>query len=137
VRTYPEIGIKDPHHPLTHHRNLPEMIEKVTRINCHHAELFAYYLGKLKSTADSDGVLLDNAMVVYGSGINDGNSHSHEDLPLVLAGRGAGSLRPGRHIAFPKGTPMTNLYLSLLERMDVHPEKIGDSTGTLATLTDL
>jgi hypothetical protein len=137
VRTYPEIGINDPHHPLTHHRNLPDMIEKVTRINCHHAELFAYYLGKLKSTADGDGTLLDNAMVVYGSGINDGNSHSHEDLPLVLAGRGAGSLKPGRHIQFAKGTPMTNLYLSLLERMDVHPEKIGDSTGKLTTLTDL
>ena len=88
VRTYPEIGINDPHHPLTHHRNLPEMIEKVTRINCHHAELFAYYVGKLKSTTDGDGTLLDNSMIVYGSGINDGNSHSHEDLPLVLAGRG-------------------------------------------------
>ena len=76
-------------------------------------------------------------MVVYGSGINDGNSHSHEDLPLVLAGRGAGSLKPGRHCQLPKGTPMTNLYLSLLERMDVHPEKIGDSSGKLTTLTDL
>jgi hypothetical protein len=137
VRTYPEIGINDPHHPLTHHRNLPEMIEKVTRINCHHAELFAYYLGKLKSTTDGDGSLLDNAMVLYGSGINDGNSHSHVDLPLVLAGGGAGSLKPGRHIQFAKGTPMTNLYLSLLERMDVHPEKIGDSTGKLSTLPDL
>jgi hypothetical protein len=76
-------------------------------------------------------------MVLYGSGINDGNSHSHVDLPLVLAGGGAGSLKPGRHIQFAQGTPMTNLYLSLLERMDVHPEKIGDSTGKLTTLTDL
>jgi hypothetical protein len=136
MRVYPEIGIPDPHHPLTHHRNNDEWIEKVTRINCLHAELFAYFLGKLKATRDGDGTLLDNSMIVYGSGLCDGNRHTHEDLPVLLAGRGSG-IRPGRRLIFKKGTPITNLYLTLLERMGVHPEKIGDSTGKLAQLSDL
>lgn len=137
VRTFPEIGIRDPHHPLSHHRNMPEMIEKITRINCHHTELFAYYLGKMKATADGDGSLLDNSMIVYGSAINDGNSHSHVNLPVLLAGRGAGTLKPGRAIEYAKGTPMTNLYLSLLDRVEVRPESIGDSTGKLEHLSEL
>ncbi len=136
-RTYNEIGIAEPHHPLTHHRGNPDNIEKITRINTFHAEQFAYFLGKLKSTQDGDGTLLDHSMIVYGSGISDGNAHSKVNLPVVLAGRGNGALKPGRHIAFPKGTPMTNLYLTLLDRMDVHPETIGDSTGKLQHITDL
>lgn len=131
MRVYPEIGIPDPHHPLTHHRNNPEWIEKVARINCLHAELFAYFLNKLKSTPDGDGTLLDHSMIVYGSGMSDGNRHSHEDLPILLAGRGDGSLKPGRHIVYKPGTPITNLYMSLLDRMGVHPETLGDSTGQL------
>lgn len=137
VRTYPELGINDPHHPLTHHRNLPDMIEKITRINTHHTEMFSYFLGKMKSTKDGEGTLLDHSMIVYGSGINDGNSHSHENLPLLLAGRGAGTLKPGKHVAHAKGTPVTNLYLSLLDRMGVQAESIGDSSGKLEHLTDL
>jgi len=131
TRVYPEIGIPDPHHPLTHHRNNPEWIEKVTRINCLHVELFAYFLEKLKSTKDGDGTLLDHSMVVYGSGLSDGNKHDHNDLPVVLAGRGDGSLKPGAHLIYPVGTPLTNLYFALLDRMGVQPDSIGDSTGKL------
>ena len=137
MRVYPEIGIPDPHHPLTHHRDNPDWIEKVTQINCLHAELFAYFLKKLKSTPDGEGSLLDHSMIVYGSGLSDGNRHSHEDLPVLLAGRGDGSLKPGRHIVYPSGTPITNLYLTLLDRVGVHPEKIGDSTGKVEHLTEL
>ena len=109
MRVYPEINVPDPHHPLTHHRNNAEWIEKVKKINCLHTELFAYFLNKLKTTPDGDGTLLDHSMIVYGSGLSDGNRHSHEDLPVLLAGRGDGSLKPGRHIVYPKGTPMTNV----------------------------
>ena len=137
VRAFPEIGVNDPHHPLSHHRNLPEMIEKITKINCLHAELFGYFLEKLKSTPDGDGSLLDHSMVVYGSAICDGNSHSHENLPVLLAGRGDGRLKPGRHIEFAAGTPMTNLYLSLMERMGVREEKLGDSTGKVGQIAAL
>ncbi|MDQ3686643.1 MAG: DUF1552 domain-containing protein [Acidobacteriota bacterium] len=137
MRVYPEINVPDPHHPLTHHRNNPEWIEKVKKINCLHTELFAYFLQKLKSTPDGDGTLLDHSMIVYGSGLSDGNRHSHEDLPVLLAGRGDGSLKPGRHIVYKQGTPMTNLYLTLLDRMGVKPEKLGDSTGKVEHLTDL
>lgn len=137
MRVYPEIGVPDPHHPLTHHRNNPEWIEKVAKINCLHTELFAYFLKKLKDTPDGDGTLLDHSMIVYGSGLSDGNRHSHEDLPLLLAGGGGGSLKPGRHIAYKQGTPLTNLYLTLLDRMGVQPETIGDSTGRLEHLADL
>jgi hypothetical protein len=137
MRVYPEIGIPDPHHPLTHHRDNPDWIEKVTQINCLHAELFAYFLKKLKSTPDGDGSLLDHSMIVYGSGLSDGNRHTHEDLPVLLAGRGDGSMKPGRHIVYPSGTPITNLYLTLLDRVGVHPEKIGDSTGKVEHLTEL
>ena len=136
-RTYGEIGISDPHHPLTHHRGNKEWIEKVTRINVYHAEHFAYFLGKLKSTRDGDGSLLDHSMVLYGSGISDGNAHSKVNLPLVLAGRGSGTLKPGRHIVYPASTPMSNLFLTMLDRMGVHPESVGDSTGRLGELTSV
>ena len=133
VRTYGEIGIPDPHHPLTHHRNNPEWIEKVTKIDTFHAELFGYFLNKMKTTPDGDGTLLDHSMVVYGSCISDGNRHVHENLPILLAGRGGG-LKPGRHIVYPNGTPMANLHLTLLERFGVESDKIGDSTGKLQQL---
>lgn len=136
-RVYPEIGIPDPHHPLTHHRNNPDWIEKVRQINVLHTQMFAYYLGKLKAATESDGSVLDNSMIVYGSGLADGNRHSHEDLPIILAGRAGGSLQPGRHIRMKNGTPMTSLYLTLLERMGVQTEKIGDSKGKLEFLSDV
>lgn len=136
LRVYPEIGIPDPHHPLTHHRNQQDWIDKVARINTLHTELLAYFLDKLKATPDGDGTLLDHSMIVYGSGLSDGNDHTHEDLPVLLAGRGGG-WKPGRHINFPEGTPMTNLYMTLLDRAGVKPESIGDSTGKLQQLSEL
>lgn len=135
-RTYPEIGVPDPHHPLTHHRGNAEWIEKVTKVNTLHVELFAGFIEKLKATPDGDGTLLDHSMIVYGSGLSDGNRHTHEDLPVLIVGRG-GDFRLGTHIVYPKDTPMTNLYLTLLDRMGVQPEKIGDSTGRIEHLTEL
>ena len=137
TRTYREIGVNDAHHPLTHHRNNPEWIEKVAKINCFHLEQFAYFVDKLKSTPDGDATLLDRVMVVYGSGLADGNQHTHNDLPVVLAGAGNGALRPGRHVQYPDETPMTNLYVAMLDHMGITPEQIGDSTGELEHLTDL
>jgi Protein of unknown function (DUF1552) len=137
VRTYGEIGVSDPHHPLSHHRNLPDNMEKLTKINTYHTSLFAYYLEKMKAVKEGDGNLLDHSMIVYGGAICDGNTHSHTDLPVLLAGRGNGQLKPGRHISYPSGTPMTNLYVSLLDRMNVKTDKLGDSTGQLEHLTEL
>jgi uncharacterized protein DUF1552 len=136
VRTYPEIGVPDPHHPLTHHRGNPEWIEKVTKINTLHMELFAGFVKKLQETPDGDGTLFDHSIVVYGSGLSDGNRHTHNDLPVLVTGGGAG-FRLGRHVSYAKDTPMTNFYLTLLDRMGVHEETIGDSTGRLEHLTDL
>jgi hypothetical protein len=133
-RTYTEIGIPEPHHPLTHHRGNPEWIEKFTRINVYHAENFAYFLNKLKTTPDGEGSLLDHSAVVYGSGLSDPNAHSKINLPTVIAGRANGQLQPGRHVVYPSGTPMTNLFMSLLSCMDVHPESFGDSTGKVQYL---
>jgi hypothetical protein len=137
VRTYGEIGVADPHHPITHHRNLPELLEKIAKINTFHVELFGYYLDKLKATPDGDGTLLDHSMVVYGGALCDGNQHGHENVPTVLFGRAGGRFATGRHVVYPSGTPITNLYMALLDRMGVHPESIGDSNGKLEHLTDL
>ena len=134
MRVYPEIGINDPHHPLTHHRNIADWIEKTAQINTYHVRLFAEYLQRLKAVKEGDGNLLDNSMIVYGAGISDGNKHNHEDLPTILAGRGGGAFKPGRHIFYKPGKPMTNLYLTLLDRLGANPEKIGDSTGRLDQL---
>jgi hypothetical protein len=136
-RTYGEIGIPEPHHPLTHHQGNKEWIEKFTRINVYHAENFAYFLGKLKTTQDGDGSLLDHSVLIYGSGLSDPNAHSKINLPTVIAGRANGRLKPGRHIVYPKGTPMANLFMNVLDLMDVRPESIGDSTGKLEHLSDL
>jgi hypothetical protein len=135
-RTYPEIGVPDPHHPLTHHRGNAEWIEKVKKINTLHMELFAGFLKKLKETPDGDGTLFDHSLVVYGSGLSDGNRHTHNDLPVLVAGRG-GNFRLGRHLVYPIDTPMTNFYLTLLDRMGVHEDQIGDSTGRIEHLTDV
>ena len=132
TRVYSEIGLNDQHHPLTHHRNDPQMVEKVTQINSFHVEQFAYFIKKLKETRDGEGSLLDHSMILYGSSLADGNSHSHADLPLLLA-----SAKGGKYLTFPKGTPMTNLLLTLLDRAGVHPEKIGDSNGRLEHLSEV
>ena len=137
VRTYGEIGIPDPHHPLSHHRGNAEWIDKLVKINRYHVDWFGYFLQKMDSIQDGDGTLLDHSMIVYGSAISDGNQHSHDDLPALLAGGGNGCLKPGRHVIYKPETPMANLYLTLLDRVGVKPEAIGDSTGKLEHLTDL
>ena len=134
-RSHRQIGISDGHHPLTHHQNDPEKIEKVTQINTYHVKMLAYYLEKLRSTQDGDGSLLDHSLVLYGSSICDGNAHTHHDLPLVLVGGAAGQLKGGRHLRYPKETPMNNLLLTMLDKAKVPvPEKLGDSTGELKLL---
>jgi hypothetical protein len=136
-RNYPEIGITEGHHGLTHHQGNPEKIEKVRQINEYHIKQFTYLLDRLKSMKDGDGTLLDNSMIVYGSALADGNTHQHNDLPTVLAGRAGGAIKPGRHLRYPAETPITNLYLSMLDRMGVPVEQFGDSNGRLEGLAHL
>jgi len=129
-RPYPFINVSQGHHHISHHRNQPDALARLAIIDNWHVKQLAYFLEKLKSVKEGDGNLLDNSMIVYGAGISDGNAHSHDDLPTILAGRGAGTLTPGRHLQFDT-VPMTNLYVSLLNRMGVATERLGDSTGTL------
>ena len=132
-----EIGITEAHHGLTHHSGDREKIEKVLRINCYHMKQFTYLLDKLKGVQESDGTLLDHCMIAYGAGLSDGNRHEHHNLPLILAGRGSGTLKPGRIVRYPDETPITNLYVAMLDRLGAHPESLGDSTGPLGYLSDL
>jgi hypothetical protein len=133
-RPYRHIGVPDGHHDLSHHGGSREKLEKIKKINRFHMTQFAYFLEKLKNTKEGNGTLLDSAMVVYGSGNGDGNRHNHDDLPILLAGTGGGTLAGGRHVRCSKNTPLANLFLSLLERMGVEAERFGDSTGKLANL---
>ncbi len=119
----------DGHHDLSHHRNDAEKKKKIAQINRFHTTQFAYFLKRLKAVQEGAGTLLDNCMVVYGSAISEGNEHLHNNLPVLLAGRGGGTLTPGTHLKLQNETPMSNLYLSMLDRMSVPVEKIGDSTG--------
>jgi len=132
-----EIGITEAHHGLTHHSGDKEKIEKVTKINCYHIQQLTYLLDKLKAVKEGDGTLLDHCMIAYGSGLADGNRHEHHNLPLILAGRGNGTLKPGRMVRYADETPITNLYVAMLDRMGVPAETLGDSTGTLGYLSDL
>ncbi|MGH9658417.1 MAG: DUF1552 domain-containing protein [Bryobacteraceae bacterium] len=133
-RAYREIGISDGHHPLTHHRNDPAMMEKVAQINTYHMQQFAAWVEKLKSIKEGDSTLLANSMIVYGAGLSDGNRHTHEDLPVLIVGRGAGHIKSGRRIVYRKETPICNLYLTMMDRMGVRVEHFGDSTGRLEGL---
>ncbi len=134
-RAYPFIGVTDGHHDLSHHGGNEEKKAKIAKINTFHMRQFAYFIEKLRSTKDGEGTLLDNSMILYGSGLADGNRHEHHNLPVLLAGRGGGSVSPGRHIQAPKETPMTNLFLSMLDRMGAKTERIGDSTGPLKEIS--
>jgi hypothetical protein len=131
-RSYPFIGVNEGHHELSHHGNSTDKKDKIAKINRFHMEQVAYLLTKLQSMKEgSGGSVLDNSMIVVGSAIADGNAHQHHDLPVLLCGGGGGSLKPGRHVRYDKETPMTNLYLSLLDRMGVKTDKLGDSSGKL------
>lgn len=134
-RTYPEVGVKDGHHSLSHHRNDKDKITKITKVDRFLMDEFAYFLGKLKSIKEGQGNLLDNSMILYGSAISDGNRHRHSELPIVLAGRGGGTIQSGRHLVFSEETPLNNLYLSMIHRVGATKvEGIGDSTGPLKEL---
>ncbi|MFP6582956.1 MAG: hypothetical protein VCD00_10445, partial [Candidatus Hydrogenedentota bacterium] len=127
--------VRDPHHPLSHHQNKRESLEKLAKINYYHLELLAYYLEKLKTTPDGDGSLLDHMILMYGSGMGDSDKHAPKDLPILLAGGGTGTIKGGRHIRCEEGTPLTNLYLTMLNKLGVPAESIGDSTGEMQELT--
>lgn len=133
-RNYRQIGVSDGHHDISHHGRDDRKLEAKKRIDRYHVEQLAYILKRMRDIEDGEGTLLDNSMIVYGSGISDGDRHNHDDLPLILAGGGAGTLKPGRHLVYPNGTPMANLFLSMLDRMGVREDKFGDSTGQLERL---
>lgn len=133
-RSYRPIGVPEGHHDLSHHGRDPAKLEKIRQINRFHVEQLAYFLGKLKAIPEGEGTLLDNCMILYGSGNGDGNRHNHDNLPILLAGKGGGTVRSGRHIRYPKETPLTNLYVSMLEHMGAPVDKLGDSTGRLTDL---
>ena len=134
-RTFPELGVPDQHHPLSHHQNKPESLEKLTRVQVFQAGLLAYYLERLRSTPDGDGSLLDHMTLIYGSGMSNSNLHVPLGLPILVAGGGAGTLRGGRHIRYPEGTPLSNLYQTVLSKLGVPVERIGDSTGMFRELS--
>ncbi|MCC6989425.1 MAG: DUF1552 domain-containing protein [Acidobacteria bacterium] len=131
-RTYPEIGVPDAHHPISHHQRDPLRMEKCAKINRYHAELFAYYLKRMKETPDGEGTLLDHTAIVYGAGMSEGNGHVPENLPIVLAGGANGALSGGRHIKFAKGTPLANFHITLLDLLGVPVDKHGNSTGRVS-----
>ena len=134
TRTYPEIGVSDPHHPLTHHGNDPEKIAKVAKINQFHVSLFAEFLEKLKATPEGNGSLLDHSLYLYGSGMGNPNVHDHLNLPILVAGGAAGKMKGGRHIRFEKPTPLANLHLTLLDKVGVHLDAFADSQGKIDEL---
>jgi len=136
-RTYPEIGITEGHHGLSHHQDNPNQLAKYAKLGTYQAELFGGFLEKLRSTPEGDGTLLDHSLFLYGAGLSNPNLHAHYDLPLALVGGAAGQLRGGRHIVYKQETPMTNLLLSMLDKVGVGMEKLGDSTGRLETLSEL
>jgi hypothetical protein len=135
-RTYPEIGVPDPHHPTSHHGNDPEKLAKIAKINQFHVSLFAYFLEKLKATREGDGSLLDNTVYLYGSGLGNSSIHDHDNLPILVAGGAACGMKGGHHIRYETGTPLANLHLTLLDRVGVRLDKFGDSTGKIEDLFD-
>ncbi len=136
TRAYPEIGVSDPHHPISHHSNDLEKLEKLAKINAYHVSLFAYFLEKLKATPDGDGSLLDHTMYLFGSGMGNPDVHDHENLPILVAGGGAGKMKGGRHIKFDKPTPLANLHLTLLDKAGVRLDSFADSTGRIPELLE-
>jgi hypothetical protein len=130
--TYPKSGVRDAFHTLSHHSNVKENIDRFAVLNTYHVALFAYFLDKLRATPDGDGTLLDHSLVLYGSGMSDGNQHNHTDLPIVLAGGASGRLKGGRHLRHPKNTPMANLLVAMLDTLGIPTDKFGDSNGEVS-----
>ena len=134
-RTYPEAGVFEAHHPLSHHKNIPETLAKLTKIQTYHMSLFASFLEKLRSTPDGDGSLLDHAMIVYGAGFSDSNAHSPRNLPILLAGGGGGQVKGGQHLVYPDGAPLANLHVALLDKFGMPVERVSNSTGGLPRIS--
>jgi hypothetical protein len=134
VRTFRRIGVSEGHHTLSHHENLPEKKEKIAQIDRYYIEQFARFLKRLDEVKEGDGTLLDNSMIVYGGGISDGNAHNHDNLPVLVAGRGGGAISGGRHVKYAANTPLMNLYLQMLHSAGVNVAALGDSTGPLKGL---
>jgi hypothetical protein len=134
TRTYPQIGVLEGHHPISHHQLDPVKIAQLTKISAYHVSLFAYYLERLKATQDGNGTLLDNSLILLGSGLGNPDVHDHTNLPIVVAGGGSGTHTGGRHIMSPKGTPMTNLLVTMLDKSGVNVDRFADSTGTIEEL---
>jgi hypothetical protein len=137
VRSYPEIDVPEPHHPVSHHQMRPEMLEKLTKINTYHMKMFAHLLERLRSTPDGDGSLLDHVIILYGAGISNSDVHFHHDLPLLLVGGGAGQIKGGRHLRLPYDTPMANLLLTVLEKMGIPLNRFGDSAGKIDLVSEV
>jgi hypothetical protein len=136
-RPYPQAGVKEGHHALSHHGGDPAKLALQTKINTYHVQLIAHFLEKMRAIEDGDGTLLDHSMLLYGSGMGDGNVHGHVHLPILLAGGAGGRLKGGRHLAYEEGTPIANLLVSMAEIAGVPTDHIGNSRGELAHLTDL
>ena len=130
-RPYPQIGVPEAHHPLSHHNNIPELVERMSRINTYHTKLFSQYVAKLKATPDGDGTLLDHITILYGAGISNSNAHSGDNLPLILVGGHAGRIQGGRYLTFANKPSSANLLLTIMDKMDFPVEKVGGSTGKL------
>jgi hypothetical protein len=136
-RSYPEIGVADSHHPVSHHQDEPAKLERLHKINEYHFRQFAYLVDKLSKLPEGDGSMLDHTLFLYGTGISDSNTHFHDDLPIALVGGKAAGIKGGRYIRYSKGTPLTNLHVTILQNMGVPVEQIGDSTGTVGRLMDI
>ena len=136
-RAYPEIGVSDSHHPLSHHQDEPAKLDRLSKVNEYHFRQFAYLVDKLAATPEGDGTLLDNTLFLYGSGISDSNTHFHEDLPIALVGGKAAGIEGGRFVRYPKGTPLANLHVALLDKLGFPVDEFGDSTGKLDRLTGI
>ena len=133
-RTYPQVGVTDGHHAISHHQNRAESMEKNVKIQTYNVGLFKYFLDRLKNTPDGDGTLLDNSLILYGSNMSNSNAHDHFPLPNVVVGGAAGRMRGGRHLRYPDHTPMANLLVTMLDKVGVKEEKLGDSTGRFTDL---
>jgi uncharacterized protein DUF1552 len=137
AHAYPEIGVADSHHPLSHHQDEPAKLERLHKINEYHFQQFAHLVKKLSAMPEGDGTMLDYTLFLYGTGISDSNTHFHDDLPVALVGGKAAGIKGGRYIRYPKGTPLANMHLTLLEKLGVHAESFGNSTGKVDRLTDV
>ena len=136
-RAYPEVGVSDSHHPLSHHQDEPAKLERLHRINEHHFRQFAYLVEKLAALPEGDGTMLDHTLMLYGTGISDSNTHFYDDLPIALVGGTKAGIKGGRYVRYPEGTPLANLWVTVLEKLGMPVEAFGDSTGPLGRLTDV